>query len=184
MDYRPIEREVVVPKGTGHAGFLRVLEGILKRPRVQEVHILANGVVKFRQFVPSTLPDTEIEEFQVDLETLRPYAVLRSCEIREMTTFSEDMPAPVVVSKLFAAAAQDALFPVAFISGSDSTFWEWHGRTSGVVFGKESAYGQAVLPDPDVPNDAFFLCAAYGKEARLIDTKVAYKITVPTRRTK
>lgn len=183
MDYRPVEREVVVPKGTGHAGFLRVLEGILKRPRVQEVHIQANGVVKFRQFVPASLPDEDVEELHVDLETLRPYAVLRNCQISEMTDISDNVPAPVVVSRMFAAAAYDALFPVAFVSGTDSSFWEWHGRTSGVVFGKESAYGQVVLPDPDVPDDAFFLCAAHGKEARLIDTKVAYKITVP-RRTK
>lgn len=185
MNFRPVEREVNVPKGTGHAGFLRVIEGILKLPRIQTVELLASGTVRYRQFVPESLPDEEIQELKIDLESLRPYAVLKHCTIKECLWFTDDTPAPVVVSKMFAAVAQDALFPVAFVSGVESTFWEWHGRTAGVVFGKENAYGQSVYPDADIPDNVFFLCAAYGKDARLIDTQTAYKITVPTiRRTK
>jgi len=177
MEYREIERSLSIPRGTGRDGFLRVIGDILKLPKVQEISIQANGKVKYRQFVHKDSQDNE-HVLNVDLETLKPYFVLRNCRIRELH-LPEDILAPVAISMLFAEASREGMAPVAFVSSPDTRFWEWHGRTSGVVFGKEEAYGLPVYTDEELPDEVFFLCASYSREARLIDTKSAYKLSIP-----
>lgn len=80
---KPIEETIEVPKETGKAGLLRVLEGIIDLKRVVEVRILASRPpvrVFYKRFVVDGEPDRPLA---IDLESLSPYAVLRNGEIQE-----------------------------------------------------------------------------------------------------
>lgn len=181
-EYREVSQTIDVPRGAGITGFLKTIESILRKQRVQEVNINARGQVSYRRFARA---DEEDHQVEMDFETLMPWAVIRNTRKLEELTSAAGASAAVAVSQMFAAVTRDHLHPIAFAGGPGSFFWEWHGRTTGVVLGgKEEAYGLPFYPDEEIPNDVLVLCAGYGKEATLIDTKRAYKIAIPTSRSR
>jgi hypothetical protein len=174
-EYREVIKTVEVHKGTGMHGFLKTIDSILRQPRVQEVTINTKGQVVYRRFVREDEPD---EELNIDLSTLMPWSIIRNTTVEELTPLPR-ASAAVVVSQLFAAVSRDHLHPVAFAGHPMGFFWEWHGKTTSVALSREEAYGLPYMPDDAIPKDALVLCAAYGRDARLVDTRKAYKVAIP-----
>lgn len=167
---------IEVPKGAGIDGFLHTIRTILQRHTyVQRIEIESKGLVNYKYYAP---PDQEGPQFNIDFDFLQPDAVIRNGEVKELL-IPEDLPASNVVCILFEAASRERLFPVAFASGSDSLFWDWHMQSTGIhLQSRESAYGLPFLTDRHIPDSVLLLCTAFGKGSSLVDTQVSYKITM------
>lgn len=176
-EYREVEKIIEIPRGTGRDGFLKTIESILRQPRVQEININTKGQVSYRRFASPEEPEIEV---RIDFESLMPWSIIRNTELEELTPL-DNANAAVVISQMFAAASRDHLRPVAFAGHPQSLFWEWHGVTTTVMLTKEEAYGLPFMADERIPKQALILCVAYGRDARLVDTRKAYKITIPRR---
>lgn len=168
------KKEIPVPPATGVPGFLKVVAGILERPRVQEI-VLGKDKITYRRFRRDDEAETELE---VDLDTLMPLAVIRNSQLEELRLITETNAA-AAVSQLFTKAHMDGMNPIAFASGPHSLFFSWHTRTTSVVLAKEECYGLPFLADPGLPDEALFLCTGYGRRAALPDTVRSYKIAIP-----
>lgn len=177
-DYTEVHRTIDVPPGSGVDGVLRTIETILKQTRVQEIHI-RRGKVEYKRYIRDDQPE---DELKVDLSTLMPMAVVRNTLIEEITPLNDN--AAVIISQLFAAATKDGYNAIGFACSPNSTFWAWHGRTTGVVLNQGEAYGIPIFLDGDFPEEVLVLCAAFSREARLVDTQKAYKVTIPAVRRK
>lgn len=172
-NYIEEKKELDVPPASGIPGFLKVIEGILERPRVQEV-VIAKGKITYRRFRREDEPETPVE---VDLATVMPAAVIRNSLLEELKLLTDN--AAITVSQLFTKAHMDGMSPIAFVSGPSSLFFTWHARTAHVVLAKEECYGLPFLSAPDIPDETLILCAAYSRRSSLPDTVRAYKITIP-----
>lgn len=176
---RPITETIEVPKETGKAGLLRLMEGIFDLKRVTEVHVLATRQpvkVTYKRFAAEDEPDRPLA---IDLESLTPYAVLRNGEIQE---FIGDVgPAACVIAHLFREVSLVGLWPVAFVSGKSSYFWDWHKETMGMVPSqtRDDAYGLPFLTDRQVDDDTLLLAASYDRGAAIIDAQRAFKLLLP-----
>ena len=176
---KPIEETIEVPKETGKAGLLRVLEGIIDLKRVVEVRILASRPpvrVFYKRFVVEGEPDRPLA---IDLESLSPYAVLRNGEIQECDGGSG--PAAVVIARLFREVSLLGLWPIAFVGGRASRFWDWHKETMGMSPSqtREDAYGLPFLADRQIDDDTLLLAASYDRAATIIDAQRAFKLLLP-----
>ena len=175
-----IEETIEVPKETGKAGLLRVLEEIFDLKRVVDVRVTAQRApvkVSFKRYAAEGEPDRPLA---IDLESLSPYAVLRNGEIQEFESVVG--PAAVVIAHLFREVSLLGLWPVAFVGGRASRFWDWHKTTMGMTPSqtREDAYGLPFLTDRQVEDDTLLLAAAYDRAATIIDTQRAYKLLLPT----
>jgi hypothetical protein len=178
-EYTEIEKVVEVPRGTGIDGYVEMVRSILRKGKVQEVLLRTNGRVSYRRFVRTDEPE---DELKVDLSTLMPWHIIRNGDIQELPTPTIETNAAVVISQLFGAVRVDGFKPVAFVTSGESLFWKWHNESTGVVFGKDEAYGLPFFPDPEIPQDVLILCAAFSRDARLVDVRKSYKVTIPRRR--
>lgn len=165
-----------VPKAAGRAGYFRVLDKLFELRRVQEI-IITTGKVSYRRYRAHDEPEQEVE---VDLTSLLPYSVIRSHEVTEILPASDN--AAVVVAQMFAQVHMDGLNPVAFASGHEVTFRQWHANTTRVMLPSGEAYGLPFLVDTQLPTESLLLCAAYGRRAALVDTVRSYKIAIPLHR--
>lgn len=173
-EYKEISESISIPKGTGIAGYIETIKKILKKPRVQEVTLKTNGYIGYRRFALENEPEDSIG---MNFEDLMPYSILRGADIEELQIASDS--AAVAVAHLFSRTASEGLNPILFAGGSSSNFWEWHKDSTGVDLGKESIYGLPYYPDPEIPNETLLLCAAYARDAALVDVKKSYKISIP-----
>lgn len=172
-DYEEEHDQMEVPRAVGIAGYLKVIQGLLELPRVQEIVVKA-GVVSWRRF---RKPDEPHRELGVDLDTLLPSSVIRSRSVIELQPVVES--AAVTVAQMFAQVHMDGFNPVSFVGGQASNFFSWHARTTGVMLAKTEMYGLPFLLDNQIPDEALILCAAYGRRAALVDTVQSYKVTIP-----
>ncbi len=168
-------KEIEVPPASGVPGFLRVVSSILERSRVQEI-IISKGKIVYRRFRKEDEPEKPLE---VDLDTLLPSYVIRGSEVEELPLNTEN--AAVAVGQLFSKSHMDGFNPIALVGGSDSLFFSWHAKTTGVVVARDECYGLPFLPDHNIPNEAVILCTGYGRRASLADTVRCYKISIPLR---
>lgn len=176
-NYIEENKELEVPPATGVPGFLRVVESILERPRVQRV-VIEKGKISYSRF----RRDDETEApLGIELATLMPSAVIRSCSIVEEIKALADNAA-IGMAQLFSKAHMDGMNPVALVGGLSSLFFVWHTRTTSVVLAKDECYGLPFLADPEIPDESLILCAAYDKRAALPDTVRCYKMLVPLMR--
>jgi hypothetical protein len=180
QQFKPIEETIEVPKETGKAGLLRLIEGIFDLKRVVDVHIRAQRApvtVSYKRFAAEDEPDRPLA---VDLESLSPYAVLRNGEITEFYP-NVSGPAAVVITHLFREVSLVGLWPIAFVGGKHSRFWDWHRDTMGMSPSqtREDAYGLPFLTDRQVEDDTLLLAASYDRSAAIIDAQRAYKILLP-----
>ena len=176
---KPLEETIEVPKETGVAGLLRVLEGIVNLKRVVEVRVQATRPpvrVTYKRYVIEGEPDKPLA---IDLESLSPYAVLRNGEIQEFEGVVG--PAAVVIAHLFREVSLVGLWPTAFVGGRASRFWDWHKETMGMLPSqtREDAYGLPFMTDRQVADDTLLLAASYDRAATIIDTQRAYKFLLP-----
>lgn len=174
-EYKEIEKTVEVPPGTRIDGYLETLRSILKKSRVQQIILRTNGKVSYRRYVSEDEPE---EELQIDFSTLMPYHIIRNGLLQEIPT-NGTSGGVAIISRLFGAAREDGLKPIAWVANPESIFWQWHGAATGVVMGKDDAYGLPMHVDADIPKDVLILCAAFSRDARLIDTRKSYKVHIP-----
>lgn len=174
---------IEIPKGSGRAGFLLAIDNILKLPRVQSIQIDAMGKVSYSRILQDGESAVPIV---LDFETLSPHSVIRNSFIRELTStdvdFDLEANAAVAMSCLFAEAAHDRMFPIAFVGGANTIFWDWYTATTGIKLANhEEIFGLPFYTDRMLEDYMLFFCTGYVKGAALIETKKSYKLLLPER---
>lgn len=174
--FKEYQGTVRVPKGAGVDGFLLALREILRRPRVQGIHIDARGTIQFTYIGredEGPLPSPEIQ-----FETVSPLSVIRSGDVVEVP---EQKIAAHAVAALYRAASDELLYPVAFVVGTGTSFWKWHEQTTGIALNaqREDLYGYPLFYDKQVPEHVLILCTAYMRGGSLLDTRKSFKINMP-----
>lgn len=174
-NYEEEEQVIEIPKAAGIKAYMSVVEKILALPMVKSVVIhITPGNITYHRFKSPEEPETTVG---IDLESLLPYSVIRSHDIVELNPSAKI--AAIVVAQLLAQAHLDGLNPVAFASGHAMTLRKWHAHTTGIILPEDEMYGLPLLVDKQLPVESLFLCAAYGKNAALVDTVKTYKVTIP-----
>lgn len=173
--YEEEEKVIEIPRAAGIKAYTAVVERILALPMVKSVVIrITPGSITYSRFKHPDEPEANVG---MDLESLMPFAIIRSHELMELSPSASI--AAVVIAQMLAQAHLDGLNPVAFCSGHDLTLRKWHVHTTGIVLAKDEMYGLPFLSDRQLPTEALFLCAAYGRNAALVDTTKTYKVTIP-----
>jgi hypothetical protein len=166
-------KEIEVPPASGIPGYLKIIESVLERPRIQEV-VLAKGRITYRRFRREDEPS---EVSDIEFDDIMPAAVIRNSQLEELKLLSDN--AAVAVSQLFTKAHMDGVNPIALVGGGKSLFFPWHTKTTSVVLAQQECYGLPFLSTPAIPDEALILCAAYERRAHLPATVRSYKITIP-----
>jgi len=169
-DYKEITDSITVPQNTGAEGFLHTIRELLRKPRIQEITI-GKGVVKYRRFIRE---DEPVDRFTIEFEDLQPWAIVGSSEVNEVHV-PIGANAAVTIGEMFSHAAADQLYPIAFVSGPNTVFWNWYRVTTGTSHNKDQIFGLPLLTDRHIPDTALILCAGYGRDAALVDTRRGYK---------
>ena len=157
--YKERQSSISVPKNSGVDGFLRTLRTILELPRVQNISIGSDGVVRYMRYVREGEPDGPA---QIDYSDLAPWNIIRNSNSLQEIEHELDTPAPTVIANLFNILGQEGLVPIAFATGAASTFWRWHERTAGIrLTQRASAYGLPIYADSQMPDYSLVLCAAF-----------------------
>jgi hypothetical protein len=173
-DYRKVEESMEVPRNTGVSGFIRTLEGILRLPRVQTIHVDAAGKVSWARYV---MEEEDLAPLSVGFEDLEPWAIIRNREVVELSIEAVAQSAPLVLAMMLDRAAMEGLHPTAFVSGAETVFWNWFADTSGYrLASKQMIMGLPFYLDRHAPDTALILCAAYTANALLSDSQKGYKI--------
>ena len=174
--YREVSKTINVPPNTGIDGFLRTLRQILRKPRVQDVHINSRGSVRYVRYVREDEPE---DTAGIDFDDLQPYHIVRNAELQEFMPPSE-LPAAVVIGMMFDRVAQDRMHPIAFATGAASGLWDWYQYTTGhIVEARRQLFGLPVLADRQIPDSVLLLCAGFGRDASFVDTQISYKVEMP-----
>lgn len=178
-EFREVNGSVPVPKHVGVTGLLEVVKKIVGLPRVQDIHIDGRKnplEVTFTRYAAADEPDSELG---IDLDTLEPYAIIRSREIREIPDPSPN--AVFAIAQLFRSLSDEGLWPVAWVGGAQSHFWAWHKRSAQFLPSRsiDDAYGLPFLMDHNLGDEALILVGAYSRTATLIDARLGLKISVP-----
>jgi len=172
VEYREVSNSIDVPRNTGTEGFIQTVRAILRRSRVQEIRITADGKVSYRRLVQGYEEPT----LSVDLETLTPMAVARRSELHELT-LPPSLPAAISISKMFDRFAIDQIFPVIWGVSPATVFWKWFEATSrSALHSRSHAFGLPVVADRHIPDTALLLFGARNPGASLIDTTNVLKL--------
>jgi hypothetical protein len=178
-DYELKSETFEVPKNTGTEGFLLAIKTILKMPKVQGISIDARGKVTYQQFV-------ERGEFHevgptISFETLMPYACVRNGSIKELVS-NEKSPA-ITIAKMFQVVARERLYPVAWVTGANTTLWDWFRKYSGLEMeNQEDFYGLPVLTDRHLDDYVLVLATSFGRSTNIVDVQKSFKIIMPQRK--
>jgi len=177
-EYRETLKSIQLPPGIGIDGYLAAIRQILAKGKVKSLTLELGGQVSYKRFMLVDEPEEETQE--VKFKEIIPYNVIRVKPIVELQ-YPVGEPAPFVLSRLFFAVATDGLNAIAFVCSTSSTFSRWHLATTGPahIGVGDTAYGLPVLRDPEIPDEALLLCAAYNKSSPLSDTIKSYKIAMP-----
>lgn len=166
-----VESTITVPKNTGVTGFIHTIKEILKLSRVQSIHINSKGVVEYKRYVS----DGEHRDFNIDFSGIEPYGIIRNGILSELIVSSCN--AAVTIISMLDMAHSDNLYPVAFVTGANSTLWDWYKTTTGFqLSSNDSLCGLPLYTDRQAPDSVLILCAAHNKTSELIDTHKSYKI--------
>lgn len=180
MDYQEHTQTIRVPSNSGVDGFLRTLRDILKLSGVLDINIDARGKVTYRRAVPKTEDGTSQFNIGVDFSGVQPHGVVRNAHVEEVTMY-DGVSASVVVGALCDMARTVRLHPTAFVSGANSTFWEWHKASTGLLLrNRDHLYGLPFLSDRLIPDTALLLCAGFGRDSAFKDTRNVYKVEMPS----
>jgi hypothetical protein len=172
MSYQEQNESIEIPKGTGIEGFLRAIREILQLSRLQEIHVDARGKVSYKYFLRE---GETAKALDVEFESLMPYAIVRNGHVEEVLPRGNN--AAVVIGQMFAKAALDHVYPVAWVAGANTIFWEWFDKSTGQAsLVHEELFGLPFVRDRMVEDPVLLLCTAYGRNASLTDTQRSYKL--------
>lgn len=173
MEWEERTNRIEVPENTGIEGFLYAIRELLRRPRIQEIKIDSKGSIAYRQYVQKDKP---LNNVGIEFGDISPYGVIRNADVVELTV-QPGQSAAVVAAAVLDIATTEQLYPIAFVTGADTVFWEWYAATAGVPFRSTNyLFGWPLYTDRLLPDTALILCTGYGKDAALVDTQRAYKI--------
>jgi hypothetical protein len=165
-----------VPANTGTDGFLHTIRTFLRMPRVQEIRIDARGRVTVERYAKRDDSDRNVG---VDFGELQPHAIVRNSHVEEVAVY-EGANAAVVLGSLLDLVDIAQLKPLAFMTGADSSLWDWYKTTTGVrLKSTDSLFGLPLYKDRALPDSALLLAAGFGRDAALVDTRRAYKLEMP-----
>lgn len=175
-EYQEVTETIDIPKHAGIEGFIAALRGVLRMPRVVSINIDARGKVAYTRYARREEPRKNIE---IDFESVSPSAIIRNGHVIEIDVEDRSDNASICLALMFARAAADHMYPVAWVVGGNSRLWQWHEETTAVALPDASAFALPVFRDRHIPDEALLLACAYGPNAALIDAQTAYKITIP-----
>lgn len=178
IDYKELTETVDIPLNAGKEGFILGIRRILDLSRVTHFECDLKGKLRYTRFVRAEEPRKNID---YDFESVSPGAIVRNIDIEEVDSFHSLDNAAVCVAMLFFAAERDHMVPVAFVTGANPVFPEWHQRTTGVRVSRDNAYGLPIYRDRFIPDETLLMVVAYSKDAGLIDASKSYKIALPLR---
>jgi len=174
VEFREVTSSISVPKNAGLDGFLHTIKEILKRPRVQAVAIDSKGVVTYKRLLKE---GEEQQDIQVSFDALSPAYILRNLDGFEEVPLPIGLNGAIAIGVLFERVSQDQLYPIAFVGGASTLFWDWYSLSTGLKMRpRPEVYGLPFLTDRGIPDSALILCASYLKEASLVDVERAYKV--------
>lgn len=174
QEFREVTSSISVPKNAGLDGFLHTIKEILKRPRVQSVAIDSKGVVTYKRLLKD---GEEQQDIQVSFDALSPAYILRNLPGFDEVPLPQGLNAAIAMGVLFERAFQDQLYPIAFVTGASTLFWDWYGVSTGLkIRPRSEVYGLPFLADRGIPDSALILCVSYLKDASLVDVEKAYKV--------
>jgi hypothetical protein len=176
LEYQEVTDTLEVPKHVGVEGFILAIRSILKLPRVVSIAIDAKGKITHTRFIRKEEPRKTIE---VDFDTVAPSAIIRNGTVVEMDLEAYMNNAATCIAAMFARAAADHMYPVAWVVGGATHLHQWHQKTTEVSLPANSVYGLQVFYDRFIPDETLLLACAYGPNSALVDTRMAYKITMP-----
>jgi hypothetical protein len=177
-DFQEVEDVIEVPPNTGESGFIHTIRTYLRMPRVQEINIDSRGRVRVRRYAKKNDSDRNIG-MDLDFGELQPHGIVRNTRVEEVSVY-EGANAAVVLGGLLDLVAVSQLKPLAFLTGADSVLWEWYRLSTGVALkGQQSVHGLPVYTDRALPDTALILASGYGRDAALVDTRLALKIEMP-----
>lgn len=174
-DLKEVKDTIEVPKNTGIEGFLQAIRGLLRLPKIVDIHIDARGKISYRRYVreADNSPNAGLD---VEWAKLQPAFIVRNTDVEEVSAY-ESTNAGVVIGSMLDMVAVAQLHPLAFVTGADTVLWEWYRVTTGVVLrGKSSLHGLPLYTDRNLPDTALILTAGYGRDAELIDARNSYKL--------
>lgn len=180
-DYKLHTETIEVPKGAGRQGFLRVIDQILQLGRVQSVNLDVRGGITYTRYilVEDDLPDIGPK---ISFESLMPWACVRNGEVAEISV-SLSYPAKAI-TRMFEKVSAERLYPIAFVTGANTTLWEWLRSEEGMDFGnREEFFGLPVLADRHVDDYVLLLASAFGRGANITEVQKSFKIVMPQRDT-
>ena len=180
MEYKEYEEKLSIPKGSGVEGFIRALRSVLTLPRLKQVVIDGRGSVSYTYSVRENEGKRPITEESLHFDDLMPYALVRNGVVTEMMAPEFHHNAANALGHLFQAVAADHLFPVAFVAGANSRFWQWYTKTTALSGPHEELFGVPFLTDRMLPDEVLVLCAAYNRGDSIMGTQKSYKIVIPT----
>jgi hypothetical protein len=178
-DYKLHTETIEVPKGTGRNGFTHVVSELLSLDRIQSINIDARGKVTYTRYVrgESELPDIGP---QISFEKLMPYACVRNGVILEVQV-SLNHPAKAI-SKMFQRVSNERLYPIAFVTGANTTLWDWLRTSDGMeVDNHDEFFGLPVMADRHVDDYVLMLASAYGRQVNITEVQKTFKIIMPQR---
>lgn len=174
-EYSEVTRTVTVPANTGVQGFLRTIEEIIRRPRVQQI-VIESDKVTYKRFVSSE--EEEPKNFNLDLTGLQPHHIIRNAPVEELP-YPPSTPAAVVVGMMLDVVSSKTLTPIAFATGADTALWRWLYYGSGLdVRTRDRLFGYKLYTDRAIPDTTLVLCAGYGYTHSLVDTRVSVKAEI------
>jgi hypothetical protein len=174
MNYVEQNEAVEVPKGTGIEGFMRAIREVLQLPRVQEIHVDARGKVSYKYFLREGETPSELK---VEFDSLMPYAIVRNGLVVEVQPRAGADNAAVILGQMFARAAIDHVYPVAWVAGANTIFWRWFDESTGQAsLVHDELFGLPFVRDRMVEDPVLLLCTAYGRYASIVDTQRSYKL--------
>lgn len=178
-DYHIVKKRVEVPRSAGVEGFLLVVRKVLTLPKVQSLAVTATGQVTYEQAVRS---DEDLLDWEADFSSVLPWTVISNGQVDELV-LPPDSLASYSLCRLFERAHLEQLFPVALVSGTPTTFWEWHASEGLLTTSpRDAAYGLPFLTDERCPPDTLLLCAAYTRSNAMIDVRRSFKLQLPMRK--
>jgi len=183
-DLEQVEESIQVPPNTGVDGFLLAIRKILRLGRVQGINIGPTGKVTWTRLIlgtPSADPLKELEGPEL-FDTVRPYFIITHNEIVELDVHADPLQG---IARLFQKAATQGMYPVAWVSGTRSLFWDWHASATGMAppGNRGEAYGLPLLYEEKIPDDVLILCTAHERGGAMIDVKLSFKLVMLTGKT-
>lgn len=162
--YKEVTQTIEVPKNVGLEGFLHTIREVLKL-NPQEITIDNKGRLSYKRFVLEGEP--AMPPLGIEYEGLEPHSIIRLGSVSEIRGGADPH---ILLANMFDQIAVERLVPICWAFGAMTYFWSWYESHSGIQWRThENLYGLPIYYDRALRDTSIYLCAAYNKEAALID---------------